>query len=243
MKRKTFFATLGLLFFSFSSYAQNNINWFTTTPESHTLGIKAYTKIQQDFNPTTFSIAFLEKTDMKELVAANGIEFSTDQLHITSDIQYAPTIWSNVNAGLRMINHFNWNFNNFFEYDLIAGLYFSYKPVSWFNTSASALYQLKNAWIKETYKDSGVIINTCPAFSVSMEFIPLDWLSIKSSISSFDDFRYFVFFSPDFKLDTTFKINENTKIAVSTDFQTVDFFTLSANLYRVDLGLCAYWSF
>jgi len=257
---KTLFSIIVcLLIFGFSAYSQENsepktdnnssafsfdfINFYTPVPLYHQVTIQEKAKNYSNFELVTLGTALIQRTDMKELFVATGIESAREQFDITNDTIYAPTFWDVFNVGARLINHFSINYVDFFEYDFLIGLYTAYQPHDWVKLSFSAFYHQKNSFIYDTFKSSGAVISNCQAFNLIFDFYPMDWLTIKASLSSFDFFRYYLFFAPEYKLEFIAKVNDNLKLSFSTDAQFVDFFTLSANFSSLTATIGFTWEF
>lgn len=219
------------------------INFFTENYVNHKLTLQEKAKNYSNFRLVTLSTAITQQTDMKELFVSTGIESLYNQLNFTSDIYYAPTFWNCLNAGAHLINHFTWNYTDYFEYDFLPGIYLSYKPAAWFYMTGSAFFQLKSSYIFDIYPSAGTIISTCPAFSVIFGFLPQEDLEIKISISSYDYFRYYLFFAPEYKLEAVYKATKHLSIFLSGDVQFVDFFTLSANFSSLTACIGISWEF
>ena len=219
------------------------VNWISDTPE-WSLILTANASNYKNFSIYTISGGVTIQMDMNEILGRTGFDFSPQEINCTIETVYAPTLWGKLNAGLILINHFNWYFNSYYEYDFLPGLYISYSPVKWFNLKFSGLYQLKTTHVYELTGTSCPWFDShCPAFSLETNFYPLDWLGISVSLSSYDIYKYFLFFSPIVRASFDFKCNEHLFLSISGRAQFVDFFTLSANFNNLGGNISAKWRF
>ena len=242
-----------LLFFCGVSYSEETeldektkvpaVNWISTNPE-WSLTLSATASNYQNFSIYTLSGGATIQMDMNEIVGRTGFDFSPKEINCTVETVYAPTFFGKLNAGLILINHFNWYYQSYYEYDFLPGLYISYSPVDWFNLKFTGLFQLKKTHIWELEGTSCSWFDShCPAFSLETNFHPLDWLYIDFSLSSYDMYRYFLFFAPIVRLGFGYQCNEHLTLSISAKAQFVDFFTLSANFNNLGGNISAKWRF
>ena len=219
------------------------VNWISTNPE-WSLSFDARVRNYQNFMLYTLSGGATIEMDMNEIYGRTGFDCSMSQVNCTIEAAYAPTLFEKFNLGLILINHFNWYFDSYYEFDFLTGLYFSANPLSWLNIKFTALYQLKATQIFALANTSCSRFDSqCPAFRLEANFYPLDWLEASVSISSYDTYTYFLFFSPIVRLSLGYKCNEHLTLSVSGKAQFVDFFTLSANFNGLGGSVCAKWRF
>lgn len=181
--------------------------------------------------------------DMKELKVKSGLDFSYHEFNLSFDAIYAPTLFENYNAGIRLINHYNWFFDEYYEFDFLGGFYFAYRPSSKWELTTSILFQEKIADIYSIYNDIGSLISTCPSLDFSVYWEPCDYMNLTFFLSSFSFYKYFLFYSPDARLTAEFKVNPVLYLSITGEVQFVDFLTLSANFNNLTAIISISWRF
>lgn len=218
------------------------VKWFTPGPAfSLALREKAYN--YHNFSLYTLGLGVIGQMNFDELFVKTGFDFTIGQTNFTVDAAYSPTFFGLFQVGVRFIYHIDWYHSSYYLYDMLPGIYASFKPVYWFKMSFSGFYQQTGTHVYSLANSCPWIISNCPAFELKFDFFPLDWLSASLSISSFSFFKYFLFLSPNLRLSATFKTNEHFFMQITGEGQAVDFFTLSANFNSLSASVSAIWRF
>lgn len=254
--KKSLLLILSLFIFCSASYCQENnessgadveqktkiINFFTNDV-SHKATFEVQANNHNNLNTFTLGTSAKVEANMKELCVTTGFDLFYKTFSFTSDITYEPTLFNIWNIGARMINHYTWSYNTYFEYDFLVGLGTKIQPLPNLYFSAAVLYQQKNSHIKAIKDEVPKVVSNCPAFELLACYEPLDWMSFTLIFSSFTFTKYYLFFSPNTRIKAEFMVNPFLYIGISGEIQFVDFFTLSANFNRFSTVINITWRF
>lgn len=219
------------------------VNFFTPKTPDWTLAVRGKVNNYHNFTLYTLSAAVTTQMDMRELKVKTGFDFGLRHLSYTFNAVYAPTFFKKFNAGVALINHVDFDYDNYVEFDFLPGFYFAYKPIERFNFNISYYYHLKNSTIFAISDSCPFVRSNAMAFDISFNGQPLDWLWISFSISSFSFYKYYLFLSPNLRLSFNFKTNDHFYIQTTAEIQFIDFFTLSANFNSLSASVSAIWRF
>lgn len=183
------------------------------------------------------------EVDMKELYSNSGIYLYKNGFGFGNDIHYAPTFFDVLNLGVRVINHFDLFYKEFYDYNCLFGVYTNYSPFSFLSFSLSILYQVKVSHIFQIQKTKKRLISTCPALDFLVKYMPTDFFTLYFTLSSFTFNKYDLFFAPIFNITGEYELNKNYFISLGGEIQYVDFFTLSANFSRFTAFIKFSWRF
>lgn len=235
MKARHLFIFAILLFAPICSYSEV-VSFFTTEQEwSFVTGLSL--ENGKDFAQNTAAVDFSAFCDMKELQMNAGFKFQPSQLDFTTEAIYAPTFFDRVNFGMDMVIHTNYYHDVYVEVDYLVGPYAKYYTAKKFDCMLNFLYFSKNARIFAIEDKVPWLKNDTIAFKTEFNYRPVDWVNIFLAISSYSQYRYMLFFAPDFKLGAEFDILPVFSIGTQVEVQYIDMFTLSSNLNSVDLRI------
>lgn len=219
------------------------VNFFTPENPDWTLALRGKVNNYHNFTLYTLSTALTGQMDMRELKVKSGFDFALRHLNYTVNTVYAPTFFKKFNAGVSLINHFDFDYDHYFEFDFLPGVYFVYKPIDRFNLNISYYYHLKSSTIFSISDSCPSVRSNAMAFDISFNGQPADWLWTSLSISSFSFYKYYLFLSPNLRLSFNFKTNEHFYLQTTSEIQFIDFFTLSANFNSLSASVSAIWRF
>lgn len=237
--KKKLIASILFVFLSFSAFS---INFFTDDVE-HKATVYLQAANYHDLFTYTLGVGSIIQADMKEIKADTGFVISYEGVNLTVQGIYAPTVKEIFNPGVILINHFDWDYNDFFEFDFLTGFYLEARPSNKWIFNTTLLYHRKVSAIYAVYKDIKSLISNGMAFELSTTHIPKDGITVNFTLASYNFFRYFLSFSPDFRLSAEFKVNDYLFLGANLEAQFVDFFTLSANCSSIGGGVSIGWRF
>ena len=183
------------------------------------------------------------KSDMKELQNTVGLRFDFKKFDVSYWGVYAPTLWNRFSPGITLINHLSFYYDEYLEFDFLVGPHIAYKPFKWFDFFFDFMYQFKSTTIYAIADKVPSVISNCPAFNLTFNFHIIPELSIDLTFSSYNFFKYYLFFSPNMTLGLKYSANEHYDARLFAEIQYVDMFTLSANLNRFTTGASVCWRF
>jgi len=216
------------------------VNFFTREVE-HRLSAGQEARNFYEFTHYTLDHYLSLQADMKELKVYSGINTGYYGLNFTFDNIYAPTFFNCLNAGVRIIQHFDFSNDYYFDYDFLGGVYLEYNPFRQLSVKTSVLYHKKSGVIIDL--ENGFLRNHGAALDVSCSYSPVDWFNATVSMSSFNFFRYYLFFSPIFSGMVEFKLNDSISMSFKEEALFVDFFNLSANFNNLCSTISIIWRF
>lgn len=170
-----------------------------------------------------------------------GAEFASSHINFTFDTLFTPFSTDKFQTGVRLINHTNFYFLEFMEYDFLPGFFVNFIPSEKFSVSGCFLWQIKSATIYELQINEKSIINTCPAFELKFNYKFSEKIKSSVKISSFDLFTYHLFLSPVLNISGTYVINQSFSVKLEEQIISVDYFTLSANLNEFSTRISVNW--
>ncbi len=218
------------------------VNWFTPKAEWSLLGQAIITNYH-NFVQYTIGLDVVLKSDMKELQNTVGLRFDFKKFDVSYWGVYAPTLWNRFSPGITLINHLSFYYDEYLEFDFLVGPHIAYKPFKWFDFFFDFMYQFKSTTIYAIADKVPSVISNCPAFNLTFNFHIIPELSIDLTFSSYNFFKYYLFFSPNMTLGLKYSANEHYDARLFAEIQYVDMFTLSANLNRFTTGASVCWRF
>lgn len=249
-KKKEWLCFVFLVFFVGLSFAGEKAeklappgcNWFSDS-KVWSLSVFGDSVNYKDFEHFQFGTGISGMLDMTELKTKIGIYLENHKIHGTAQLSYGPTLFSRLNPGVLLQNHFCRDSSYYFDYDLLIGPFVEYKPNTFFKLNCTLMFQQKFSFIENLPSSQKLVYNCCPAFNLDFSFYPLDRIFIDLTFSSYTFYRYFLFFAPDTRLALDFSPDKNLTLEVAAEVQAVDFFTLSANLNKLVFSAGATWRF
>lgn len=204
------------------------INFFS---DSYALTFQSGISLESgtDAMPQHLGPDLLTVYDQKELYISTGIRLFQESLDMTHEAIYWPTLFEKHNIGTGTIFHYYDYYNIFTELDILTGLYYKFDNQKRFTFTAAWLYFLKNSFIEIGTDKRLNIANNNMAAKLGFEFRPVNKFKVNFDFSSYSQYRYMLFFAPDFNLKFSFNLSENFTTGLEFDVQYVDLFTLSAN--------------
>lgn len=231
---RTLFAAI-LIFFSTTCFAEV-VNFFTPQPQwSFITGLSL--ENGKDFAQNTAAVDFSAFCNMKELKMNGGLKFQPSQFDFTTEAIYAPTFFNCVNFGVNTLLHTNYYHDIYVEVDWLVGPYISYHTAKKFDCMLNFCYFSKNARIFAIEDKVPWLKNDTIAFKTEFNYRPADWVDVFLAVSSYTQYRYMLFFAPDFKVGAEFNILPVFAIGTQVEVQYIDMFTLSSNLNSIDLRI------
>lgn len=190
-----------------------------------------------DFAPLTTMVDISANLDMNEIKAGVGVRGQAGQTDFSMGAIYAPTFFNCFNAGAQSIFHLVYCNDTFVELDFLSGIYLGYHTEKKFDCMLNFLYHGKNARIFAIQDDVPWIRNNSIAFKTEINFRPVQKLNINFAVSSYSDYRFMIWFAPDFSLAVDYNLFDIFSLGSEIEIQYIDMFTLSSNLNSIDLRL------
>lgn len=159
-----------------------------------------------------------------------------NEIDISNQIIYAPSINNRWQAGLKFISHEDIHKDDFLEQDLLIGPYASFSPNESLSFEAEILYMKKLTWIYQIVPDMGILSSDSLALRGNINYSPLKWLTVRAEMASYTSHSYPIFCAPNFLLGFDFKITYFFTAGFSMDAQYIDMFTLSGNLSNIGIS-------
>lgn len=196
-------------------------NWSITTALSIEDGTD-YVLDQVGFDLTT-------ELNMSQFDVSWGCKIFGQSADLTARFVYWPTFWGCFNAGAGTTFHSQFYTHEYCELDLLNGIYLKYDAHKVFSAQLDFLHHFKSACIYEIRESVPWLNNHSIALHAGCGVNLKDRVRLTFDFASYSYYRYFLFFAPDFKLGSSFRIDDHWTLGAETETQFIDLFTLSAN--------------
>lgn len=238
MRVRCLFVSILFIFFSFTAFSEGKVNFFTNEMAWSIENSLSFEN-GSDFDGLTAAVDLSAELNMKELVCNFGNKFQAGQVDVTTEAIYWPTLYNRFNVGAGNIFHFIHYGDTFVELDYLFGFYGAYHTEKKFDCMLNLLYHGKAARIFAIKDQVPWLTNNSFAFKTQFNFRPVDPLLLSLSISSYSQYRYMLFFAPDFCLGAEYKCLDMFAFGGQVEIQYIDMFTLSSNLNSIDIRIFA----
>lgn len=212
------------------------VNWITPKPAISIVSGATF-EAGKDVSPRNVFVDLSSALAMKELNCFAGFQFQTSIFDFTSSVTYAPTFFNHFNFGPKMIFHSQHYDDIYLELDLLGGAYLKYTKSRKFAVALDFLYHFKCAKIFSIEDSVPWLVNTSIAFCTTFTVRPFSPLCVEFTISSYSDYRYMLFFAPDFRLSTEYDFSRAFSLGSEIEIQYIDMFTLSSNINVINARL------
>lgn len=173
--------------------------------------------------------------DRRELRCMAGFQVKADTFNFTTAGFYGPTFHNNFSLATGTIFNIESNPAYYNEVNILIGFFLRFSPCKWFTLKHSITSLEKFDFIK-TGGDDLVIGHNDFAFDLKVLFFPVKGLTIALGFGNYDDYKYYLFFTPIGKIKVEYDWGS---VAIGFDFKAhfIDFFTLSATENERDYRL------
>lgn len=209
------------------------INFFSNPRWS----VELATPVQKSLDYLTAMAALDAKVtlDMTELRCSLGVEVLPDRFSFTTKAFYSPTFFGNFRLGTGTIINVCDNPAYYTETNILLGFFLRFSPCRWFTLKHSIAALEKISSIKTG--DSPLLLTyNSMAFDLQVIFHPVTRLTLCARLSNYDEYRYYLFFTPIFTLRAEYDFGR-AAIGFGARLHYIDFFTLSGTLseqeYRI----------
>lgn len=182
-----------------------------------------------DYSINQVGMDFMSNLDMKVFDFSIGCKVLNQVADLTVKTVYWPCFYNCFYAGVGNIVHSQFYSHEYLEIDLLSGLFLKYDAKKVFSAELDFCYHLKSACIYEIKNEIPWIKNHSIAFHAGVGVNVTKFFALTFDFSSYSEYRYFLFFAPDFKLGLKFHADNNWSAGLDVECQYIDLFTLSAN--------------
>lgn len=217
--------------------------------------------IDYSVNNPKFEICFdnsiVFKTQYKDIHDNQKLSFAVDaaalksevnvantynQINFTLNTAYAPKM-NNFNLGVNTYIHSQTKYDVYTLFDFLIGAYFSKQFTDLFYMDASVMFMDNLSQINANKNHMKWLNTKDIALKLLFDFTVTDKLNCGLKLSSFNDYKYNLLFTPFVNFYCDYSITNSLAVGSALEFYYIDMFTLSANLNSVNFSTFVKWSF